>query len=149
MDLLDIKVVRLPGNEDIPMPGYATSGSAGMDLVAALREPLTLAPGQRAIIPTGLTLSIPSGFEAQIRGRSGIAINKGIGLVNAPGTIDSDYRGEIGIIVINWSDQPQRIERGDRIAQMVIAAVIRANLVECETLDPTGRGVGGFGHSGT
>ncbi len=145
---IEIKVKRLPGNEDIPLPRYETQGSSGMDLRAAIREDVIIEPGKIALIPTGIMVSIPDGYEGQIRPRSGLALKYGIGLVNSPGTIDSDYRGEIRIIMINWGDRPYRIRRGDRIAQMVIGKVYRAKLMECKELDMTQRGEGGFGHSG-
>lgn len=120
-----------------------------MDLSAALLDPVTLQPGERALIPTGIRVAIPAGFEGQVRGRSGNAVRRGLGLVNAPGTIDSDYRGEIQVILINWSDQPQTICGGERIAQLVIAPVVRAEVRSVEELDHTDRGTGGFGHTGT
>jgi dUTP pyrophosphatase len=119
-----------------------------MDLMAALVEPITLAPGERTLIPTGLRLAIPSGYEGQVRARSGMAIHRGLGMVNAPGTIDSDYRGELMVAIINWSGTPQTIVRGDRIAQLVIAPVAHAELHETDQLGDTSRGSGGFGHSG-
>ncbi len=120
-----------------------------MDLRAAVNEPLVLAPGQRAKVPTGLAVEIPPGFEGQVRARSGLAFKQGLGMVNAPGTIDSDYRGEVGILIINWSDEPQTISRGDRIAQLVIAPVVRADVIEVDDLEESSRGAGGFGHTGT
>jgi len=144
-----VAVERAPGTEDIPLPAYATDGSAGMDLYAAPESEITLPPGHRALIPTGIKIAIPSGYEGQVRARSGLAWKRGLGMVNAPGTIDSDFRGEVHIILINWSDEPQTIQRGDRIAQLVIAPVIRAELVEEKHLDLTERGDGGFGHTGT
>lgn len=119
-----------------------------MDLRASVREPVLLNPGEIRLIPTGLAVSVPHGYEAQIRPRSGLALKHGIGMVNAPGTIDSDYRGEIGIIVINWGQRPFTIRRGDRIAQMIITKVYQADILEVGVLDSTGRGEGGFGHSG-
>lgn len=143
-----IKVKRLGEQQDIDFPSYETDGSSGMDLRAALKGEVTLKPGEIRLIPTGLSVSIPRGWEAQIRPRSGLALEHGIGMVNAPGTIDSDYRGEIGLVMINWGQKPFTIKRGDRIAQMVIASVTRAEIVEVDELDPTQRGSGGFGHSG-
>lgn len=131
------------------MPAYATEGAAGMDLVAAVSEPLTLMPGERALVPTGIQVAIPEGYEGQVRPRSGLALRRGLGMVNSPGTIDSDYRGEIGIVLINWSAEPQEIHRGDRIAQLVLAPVARATVVEVTALDCTARGSGGFGSTGT
>ena len=145
---LRLEVRRLPGSEDLALPEYETEGASGLDLRAAVREPLTLHPGDIRLVPTGLPVSIPRGYEGQIRPRSGLALRYGIGMANSPGTIDSDYRGEIGLIVVNWGREPFVIKRGDRIAQMVIAAVSRAEVVEVKTLESTSRGDGGFGHSG-
>ncbi|MCR5573784.1 MAG: dUTP diphosphatase [Bacteroidaceae bacterium] len=130
------------------LPQYATSQSAGVDLRANLNEPITLAPLQRALIPTGLFISLPAGYEAQVRPRSGLAIKKGITVLNSPGTIDADYRGEICIILVNLSNEPFVINDGERVAQMVIARHEQAEWMEVETLDETERGAGGFGHSG-
>jgi dUTP pyrophosphatase len=145
---LKLKVKRLPDGEDIALPEYETQGASGLDLRAAVREPLTLQPGEIRLVPTGFAVSIPRGYEAQIRPRSGLALRYGIGMVNSPGTIDSDYRGEIGLIVVNWGQEPFVIRRGDRIAQMVITAVSKAEVVEVADLESTSRGNGGFGHSG-
>ncbi len=131
------------------MPSYATAGAAGMDLLAAVAEPVTLAPGQRALIPTGLAIALPPGHELQIRPRSGLALRHGIVLPNSPGTIDEDYRGEIQVIMLNTGDAPFVIERGARIAQAVLAPVIRAVWREVEALDETARNQGGFGSTGT
>jgi len=125
-----------------------TEGSSGMDLFASLEEEVTLVPGERRLIPTGISVAIPEGFEGQIRPRSGLAIQKGIGLVNGPGTIDSDYRGEVGILLINFGRDPVTIHNSERIAQMVIARVFRSILVEVDDLPPTQRQEGGFGHTG-
>ena len=130
------------------LPFYETEGSAGMDLKAYIEEPLTLKPGQRMLVPTGLYIELPVGYEAQIRARSGLAIKKGIGLVNGIGTIDSDYRGEIKVILINWGEEDFVIENGDRIAQMVIAKYERVEWEVAEDLSETERGSGGFGHTG-
>ncbi len=130
------------------LPQYATSQSAGVDLRANLNEPITLAPLQRALIPTGLFISLSAGYEAQVRPRSGLAIKKGITVLNSPGTIDADYRGEICIILVNLSNEPFVINDGERVAQMVIARHEQAEWMEVETLDETERGAGGFGHSG-
>lgn len=148
---VEIAVKVLPHGEGLALPAYATEGAAGADLVAALdaREPLTLAPLQRAAVPTGLTLAIPDGYEAQVRPRSGLALKQGLTLLNAPGTIDWDYRGEVKVILINLSDTPAAIERGMRIAQLVIAPVTRARFTAVEDLDDTARGAGGFGSTGT
>ena len=131
-----------------PLPDYATEGSAGMDVRAFLSSPVTLLPGERALIPTGLYIALPQGYECQIRPRSGLAIKHGISLVNSPGTVDADYRGEIGVIVINHSGEPFTINDGERICQMVIAAYSRVAWNRVESLDDTERGAGGFGHSG-
>lgn len=139
---------RDEGCDDIALPSYATDHSAGMDLRAAVTEPLTLAPGDRAMVPTGLRIALPEGYEAQVRPRSGLAAKHGIGLVNSPGTIDADYRGEIRVIMINWGNEPFVINRGDRIAQMIIAPFTRANWDEVSSLEETARGEGGFGHTG-
>ena len=148
MDRVEVKIKRLSGHEDIALPGYETTGSSGMDLRAAVKEETILKPGEIRLIPTGLTISVPEGYEGQIRPRSGLALKHGIGMINSPGTIDSDYRGEIGIIAINWGQRPFVIRRGDRIAQMVITRVYRAQVIEVDDLDFTQRGEGGFGHSG-
>ena len=148
MDKIQIKVVRLDGNRDLPLPAYESKGSSGLDLRAYVREPVLLKPGEIKLIPTGLAVSIPSGYEAQIRPRSGLALRYGIGMVNSPGTIDSDYRGEIGIIMVNWGSEPFTIQKGDRIAQMIISRVYTADFVEVADLDETDRGQGGFGHTG-
>ena len=131
-----------------PLPTYATPLSAGMDVRANLEQPVTLAPMQRALIPTGLFIALPQGYEAQIRPRSGLALKKGITVLNSPGTIDADYRGEIGIILVNLSNEPFVVEDGERIAQMVIARHEQAGWLPVETLDETARGAGGFGHTG-
>lgn len=130
------------------LPAYETEGAAGMDLKASLKAPVTLKPGQRLLVPTGLSIELPPGYEAQIRARSGLAIKAGIGLVNGVGTIDSDYRGEIKVALINWGEEPFTISDGDRIAQMVIAKYERITWQETENLDSTERGSGGFGHTG-
>ena len=143
-----VKVKRLNNNVDLPLPDYETAGAAGMDIRAALDENVTLRPGEIRMIPTGWAVSIPPGYEGQVRPRSGLALKHGIGMVNAPGTIDSDYRGEIGLILINWGKRPFVINRGDRIAQMLISRVYRADIIEVDDLDATQRGEGGFGHSG-
>jgi len=135
-------------DQGIPLPGYASEGASGMDIRACLESPVILDPGQIKLIPTGLALSIPMGYEVQIRPRSGLALKNGIGMVNGPGTIDSDYRGEIGIILVNWGDAPFVVRMGDRIAQMVLAKVYRADFQTVADLDETQRGEGGFGHSG-
>lgn len=143
---VSIKRIR-PGSAN-PLPAYMTVHAAGMDLYADITDELVLIPGSRALVPTGVAIALPDGFEAQIRPRSGLAIKHGISLVNAPGTIDSDYRGEIGVIVINHGDLPFVLRNGERIAQMVIAPVVQALFCEVDELDATGRGDGGFGHTG-
>lgn len=140
--------VRIINKSRHPLPSYATPLSAGVDLRANLDEPVTLSPMERALIPTGLFLSLPQGYEAQVRPRSGLALKKGLTVLNAPGTIDADYRGQVGVILINLSTEPFTINDGERIAQMVIARHETAEWVEVETLDETERGAGGFGHSG-
>ena len=144
-----IHVMRLPHAEGLDLPAYATPGAAGMDLLAAVAESVTIAPGARALIPTGLRVALPAGHELQVRPRSGLALKNGILLANSPGTIDEDYRGEIGIIVLNAGDVPFTVERGMRIAQAVLAPVTRAAWAEAETLPETARGAGGFGSTGT
>jgi len=143
-----VRVRRLPHNQDLPLPGYATDGAAGMDLVAALVEPVIVAPGQRVLIPTGLAIALPPGYELQVRPRSGLALRNGIVLPNSPGTIDEDYRGEIQVIVLNTGSEPFRVERGTRIAQAVLAPVVRAAWEEVVDLDVTTRNAGGFGSTG-
>lgn len=143
-----IQVERLPGAEDLPLPQYQTEHASGMDLHAAVGQPLVLQPRQTALVPTGLRIAIPPGYEAQIRPRSGLALNHGITLLNSPGTIDADYRGPLAVILHNSGDKPFTINRGDRIAQMVIASVCRARLEVVPALDDTRRGPGGFGHTG-
>jgi dUTP pyrophosphatase len=147
--MTDVQVTRLPHGADLPLPEYQTADSAGMDLMAAIDAPVTLTPGERRLIPTGLAIALPSGYEAQIRPRSGLALRDGISQVNAPGTIDADYRGEIGIILINHGDTAFDISRGMRIAQMVVAPVVQARWQEVERLDDTRRGASGFGSTGT
>ena len=148
MDRVVLKVKRLDNNPDLPLPSYQSGGSSGLDLRAAIVKELTLKPGDIRLIPTGISISLPKGYEAQIRPRSGLALRYGLGFVNSPGTIDADYRGEISVIAINWGKKTLTIRRGDRIAQMVINKVFRAIVEEVEELDDTKRGEGGFGHSG-
>lgn len=143
-----VRVRRLPHGADLPLPAYATAGAAGMDLLAAVEAPVTLAPGARALIPTGLAVALPPGYELQIRPRSGLALRHGIIVPNSPGTIDEDYRGEIQVIVLNAGDTPFTVTRGTRIAQAILAPVVRATWHEVPTLDDTGRGAGGFGSTG-
>ncbi|PTM14460.1 MAG: dUTP diphosphatase [Bacteroidetes bacterium] len=138
----------LPHARDLPLPEYETPESAGMDVRAAITEPLILQPGERTLIPTGLKIALPPGTEAQIRPRSGLAFRHGITMLNAPGTIDSDYRGEVKVLAVNHGSEPFTVERGDRIAQMVIAPVFRAVINTVESLEDTERGEGGFGSTG-
>lgn len=145
---IPLKRVRV-AMQPLPLPQYMTAAAAGMDLLADVEAPLTVPPGQRSVVPTGIAIAIPSGYEAQIRPRSGLALRHGITLLNSPGTIDSDYRGEIQVILINLGQESFVVRRGDRIAQMIIAPVARAELHEVVDLDETGRGAGGFGHTGT
>jgi len=144
--MIRIALKRLPHGEGLPTPAYATDGAAGLDVVAA--EALTLEPGARAAVATGFAIAIPHGHEVQVRPRSGIALKHGVTCLNTPGTIDSDYRGEVKVILANLGDQSFDIARGDRIAQLVPAAVLRASLDEVESLDDTVRGAGGFGSTG-
>jgi dUTP pyrophosphatase len=144
-----IQVRRLPHGEGLPLPAYATAGAAGMDLLAAVTTPVTVDPGKRALVPTGLTIALPAGFELQVRPRSGLALRNGVILPNSPGTIDEDYRGEVQVIVLNAGDAPFVIERGMRIAQAIVAPVVQAMWQEVEALDDTSRGTGGFGSTGT
>ena len=145
-----LRVERLPHADGLPLPAYETSGSAGMDLRAAVAEetPMTLAPGARALVPTGLKIALEPGFEAQVRPRSGLALKHGITCLNSPGTIDSDYRGEVGVILINHGSEAFVIKRGERIAQLVVARCEQAAMVEVAALDETARGSGGFGSTG-
>lgn len=140
--------IKIINNSHHPLPKYATADSAGMDLRANLDEPITLAPMERRLIPTGLHIALPAGYEAQVRPRSGLALKHGIGVLNSPGTIDADYRGEIGVILVNLSQVPFVVQDGERIAQMVIARHETAEWELVETLDETERGAGGFGHTG-
>lgn len=148
MEQVTIYIKRLRKTPPVSLPRYMTEGSSGMDLYASLEEEVTLQPGERRLIPTGISLAIPEGFEGQIRPRSGLAIQKGIGLVNGPGTIDSDYRGEVGVLLINFGKDPVTVSNGERIAQMIISRVFRSTLVEVDDLPPTPRQEGGFGHTG-
>jgi dUTP pyrophosphatase len=145
-----VGIVRLPHAEGLPLPAYQTEGAAGLDLIAALdaQGPMTLAPGARALIPTGLILELPQGYEAQVRPRSGLAVNHGVTVLNSPGTVDSDYRGEVRVILANLGQAPFEIRRGERIAQLVISPVTHATLVEVNEVSNTLRGAGGFGSTG-
>lgn len=145
---VDVRVLRLPHSEGLELPSYGTTGAAGVDFQAALDKPLTLKPGERALIPTGLCIALPEGYELQVRPRSGLALKHGIMVPNSPGTIDEDYRGEIRIILINAGTEDFVIERGMRVAQGVLAPVVRMKWQECTSLDTTDRGHGGFGSTG-
>lgn len=145
---IDLKIKKLPGAEDLPLPGYQSSHASGMDLMAAVGEETVIGPGKWALVPTGISIELPEGFEAQVRPRSGLALKHGISLLNTPGTIDADYRGEIGVIMVNFGPEPFTVKRGDRIAQMVIAKTCRAEVSEAGELTDTKRGDGGFGHTG-
>lgn len=148
MDNVTVSIKRRPDCADIPLPSYETSGSVGMDLAAAVDDEVVLGPGVRALIPCGFHLALPPGYEAQVRPRSGLAVKHGISLVNTPGTIDSDYRGEVKVPVINHGAEPFTVTRGMRIAQMIVMPVPRVELVEVSELPETERGEGGFGHTG-
>ena len=148
MQHIPVRIKRLRPADSHPLPRYMSDSAAGMDLCANLTEDIRLEPGMRTLVPTGIAIAVPEGYEAQIRPRSGLAIKHGVTLVNAPGTIDADYRGEVGVIVINHGTEPFVIRDRERIAQMIVAPVVRAELVEVEELDDTARGTGGFGHTG-
>ena len=143
-----VAVKRFPHSDGLPLPSYATAGAAGIDLMAAIADPLVLAPGQRTLVPTGLAIALPPGYELQVRPRSGLALKNGIVMPNSPGTVDEDYRGELQVIVMNAGTEPFTITRGMRIAQAVLAPVVRIAWVETETLPDTARGAGGFGSTG-
>ncbi|HEY1613496.1 MAG TPA: dUTP diphosphatase [Rhizomicrobium sp.] len=145
---MKVSIMRLAHGRDLPLPHYATAGAAGIDLVAAVTEAVELLPGRRAAIPCGVALALPDGFEGQVRPRSGLALKDGVTVLNAPGTIDSDYRGEVKAILINHGDAPYQIVRGARIAQLVIAPVTRAELAESDDLPDSARGAQGFGSTG-
>jgi deoxyuridine 5'-triphosphate nucleotidohydrolase len=148
MTLINVQIRRLPHAADLPLPSYATQGAAGMDVCAAIAAPVIIPPQGRALIPTGFAIALPPGFELQIRPRSGLALKHGITLPNTPGTIDEDYRGEIQVILLNTGAEPFEVTPAMRIAQAVLAPVVRAAWVEAETLDETSRGAGGFGSTG-
>ena len=147
---IEVKVLQLPHGEGLPLPGYQSADAAGVDLLAAVPEasPVTLQPGRHALVPTGLIIALPSGYEAQVRPRSGLAARHGVTVLNAPGTIDADYRGEVSVLLINHGEAPFTIRRGERIAQMVIAQVAQVELVAVTVLPATDRGRGGFGSTG-
>jgi dUTP pyrophosphatase len=148
---IEVRVMRLPHAAGLPLPTYQSELAAGLDLVAAIPadRPVTIAPGERASIPTGIAVALPAGVEGQIRPRSGLALRHGITVLNAPGTVDADFRGELQAILVNFGQVPFTIERGERIAQLVLAATIRATICEATSLDETARGFGGFGSTGT
>jgi dUTP pyrophosphatase len=146
--VIDVRVRRLPHAEGLPLPVYATTGAAGADLCAAVDAEVVIEPGSRCAVPTGLVVEIPDGFEAQVRPRSGLALRRGLTIINAPGTIDSDYRGELKVLLVNLGAESIAIARGDRIAQMVVAPVTRAVFVEAADVTPSDRGSGGFGSTG-
>ncbi|MCG8374406.1 MAG: dUTP diphosphatase [Balneolales bacterium] len=146
--MIELRFKRLPHARDLPLPAYESKSAAGMDLRAALSESVTLNPGERALIPTGLQMALPEGYEAQVRPRSGLAIRNGITMLNSPGTIDADYRGEVKVIAINHGSESFTIHHGDRIAQMVIAPVVQLEIRDVKELDDTERGTGGFGSTG-
>ena len=145
----EVLIVRTRENPDLPLPEAATPGSAGLDLRACVPRPVVLEPGRRMLIPTGFCVALPEGYEGQVRPRSGLALRQGLTMLNTPGTIDADYRGEIAVIAVNLGQEPVTISRGDRIAQLVIAPVARPRLVAVDELPPSGRAAGGFGHTGT
>jgi dUTP pyrophosphatase len=148
MEGVSVKIKMLSGSEGLQPPSYETAHSAGMDIRAAVTDSVVLKPGERQLIPTGFAMALPPGFEAQIRPRSGLAIKHGITMLNSPGTIDSDYRGEVKVIAVNHGSEPYTVNRGDRIAQMIIAPVVQARMIQTESLDNTDRGDGGFGSTG-
>ena len=148
MTALQVPLLRLPHGRDLPLPAYASEHAAGVDLLAAVSHPMELAPGARQLIPTGISIALPAGYEAQVRPRSGLALKHGVTLLNSPGTIDADYRGEVGVILINHGETPFVIARGDRIAQLVVAPVTRLAWAESDRLPASRRGKGGFGSTG-
>src|SRR6188768_3181017 len=148
MNTVDVKVIRLPHGADLPLPQYQSAQAAGLDLLAAVTSDLIIAPGQRAMVPTGIAIALPPGSEAQVRPRSGLAARHGVTVLNTPGTVDADYRGEIQVILINLGSEPFAVERGQRIAQLVIAPVFHAQLLEAQKLGKTARGAKGFGSTG-
>ena len=151
MNDCDVQIMRLPHGEDLPLPSYQSALAAGLDLIAALPadRPLTLAPGARALVPTGIAVALTPGFEAQVRPRSGLAVRHGLTVLNAPGTVDADFRGEVQVLLVNLGQESVTLTRGMRIAQLVVAAVARADLREVADLQQTGRGAGGFGSTGS
>lgn len=148
MDRVEIEIRRLPGGDDLPLPAYMSDGASGMDIHAAVTESIVIEAGGFGLVPTGFAIAVPDGFEAQVRPRSGLALRRGVFVLNTPGTIDSDYRGEVGVILANLGSEPFRVERGDRVAQLVISRVSRATWTERDELNETPRQAGGFGHTG-
>lgn len=148
MTELKVKVKRLPHLAELPLPSRQSAGSSGVDLYACIEGDLVLASGESALVPTGIVVEVPRGYEAQVRPRSGLALNRGVTVLNSPGTVDSDYRGEVGVILINHGSEEVTIRRGERVAQMVFCAVCDPIIEEAECLEETGRGAGGFGHTG-
>jgi len=147
--VVEVLVRRLPEGRDLPLPQRATPHASGFDLRARLEQPLVLEPGQRALVPTGIVVALPPGHEAQVRPRSGLALKQGLTLLNSPGTVDADYRGEVGVLLVNLGREPVTVRRGDRIAQLVVQRLPQAVLIEVDDLPETERGPGGFGHTGT
>jgi dUTP pyrophosphatase len=148
---IEVRIARLPHGDGLPLPAYQSALAAGLDLIAAVPDeaPLTLAPGARALVPTGIAIALPAGYEAQVRPRSGLAVRHGLTVLNTPGTVDADYRGEIKVLLINLGAEPVAVARGMRIAQLVVAPVAHALMCEVAALDPTDRGAGGFGSTGS
>ena len=151
MSAIEVRITRLTHGQDLPLPSYQTAHAAGLDLLAAVSatEPLILAPGDRSLVPTGIAIALPEGYEAQVRPRSGLAVRHGLTVLNSPGTIDADYRGEIQVLLANLGNEPVTITRGMRIAQLVVAPVVQAQILEVGSLDKTQRGSGGFGSTGS
>ena len=147
-DTIEVEILRLPGSEGLSLPRYMSDGASGMDLPAAVPEPVVIAPGTIELVPTGFAVAVPQGFEAQVRSRSGMALKHGVFVLNSPGTIDSDYRGEVGVILANLGREPFTVTRGDRVAQLVVSRVTSVSWIEGEALTATGRAGGGFGHTG-
>jgi dUTP pyrophosphatase len=148
VERVEVGVARLPGNDDLPLPEYMSDGASGMDLPAAVGRPVTIPPGGVVHVPTGIAIEVPPGHEGQVRSRSGLALRHGVFVLNGPGTVDSDYRGEVGVVLANFGSEAFTVRRGDRIAQLVIGSVSRATWVEREVLEPSARQGGGFGHTG-
>ena len=144
-----VALTRLPHGADLPLPAYATEGAAALDLLAAIAGPVTLKPLSRALVPTGISIALPAGYEAQVRPRSGLALEQGVTVLNSPGTIDSDYRGEVHVLLANLGGAPFEVRRGERVAQLVVQPVVQARFIETEVVSKTDRGAGGFGSTGT